>query len=51
MRKNFGIDPSIHVKNKDKGQSVIYIKKADVKRIRQNLRDEMHPSMLYKIGL
>lgn len=51
MRKNFGIDPSIHVKNKDKGQNVIYIKKADVMRIKSKLIPYMHYSMLYKIGL
>ena len=51
MRRRFEIYPSIHVKNKDKGQSVIYIKKGDTMRIRDKLRDHMHPSMLYKLGL
>lgn len=51
MRKNLGINPSIHVKNKDKDQNVIYIKKADVIKIRPNLITHMHSSMLYKLGL
>ena len=51
MRKNFGIEPSIHVKNREKNQKVIYIKKADVIKIKSNLIPHMHSSMNYKIGL
>lgn len=43
--KKFGIEPSGHVKNREKDQKVIYIKKADVIKIKSNLIPNMHSSM------
>ena len=50
MEKNKGINPWINVKNRDKDKNVIYIKKADVIKIKPNLITYMHFSMLYKLG-
>nr|pir hypothetical protein 242 - Allomyces macrogynus mitochondrion [Allomyces macrogynus] len=51
MVDNFGINPTLQLKVKSKGQYVIYIPKGDVDKIRPFLVPHMHASMMYKLGL
>ena len=51
MVTNFNIKPTIQLKNKSKGQYIIYIFKSDVNSLRSNLLPHMPSSMHYKLGL
>ena len=51
LKEKLGINPTIIIGNRGKGQYRISINKRDMMRIRPHLRHYMHKKMYYKIGI